>query len=184
MKKKHRAKKEEVWVKNPLPAAFDGMWTVYNEIHLRFDGGCGPTNPGGVPTFGWQLYGVLNGAGDVIQEGWGACLHLPHHLRTNNTAEWAGVVDALEWMVEEKVGAHRLRIIGDSQLIINQVKGVWACKKDHLREAYKDAIKALSECCGSHYSAKWVPRALNAACDRLSNMAYNQERDNPDVYGD
>jgi ribonuclease HI len=177
-------KTDELWAKNHRTFDFPRDWTVYNEVHLRFDGGVGPKNPGGVVTFGWTLYAVMDGAGDNIQEGFGYYANLPYEHRTNNVAEWAALVDALEWMVENKVGGHKVKIIGDSQLVIGQVSGKWKCSKDHLKALRNEAWDLLTKCCGSRFVAKWVPRHQNAYCDQLSNLAFNKHKDAPDARRD
>lgn len=164
-----------------LKAMADAGWDVRPEIHLRFDGGCGPENPGGVPTFGWQLYSVRPSGGDVIDEGWGVCLLHPAVQRTNNTAEWAGVTDALEYMRRHKVAARRLTVIGDSMLVLNQLSRAWGIKKPWLRVLADEAFGHLRHVCVDGYAVKWVPREQNTTCHELAALAFRQECDNPEV---
>ena len=57
---------------------------------------------------------------------------------TNNEAEYWALLSALEDLIRTIEGAGQnptgcdVRIVGDSQLVLNQVSGDWKCKKQHL----------------------------------------------------
>lgn len=168
------------WLHKETPSVMASRgWTFHPEVHLRFDGGCGPENPGGVPTFGWHLFAVRPGGGAEIDEAWGTCLNHPACQRTNNTAEWAGVADALQYMREEKVAAHRLTVIGDSMLVLNQLAGKWRVKKPWLKALADEAFDHLRHVCVIGFSVKWVPREQNERCDALAAKAYEEDKDHP-----
>ncbi len=67
---------------------------------------------------------------------------------TNNEAEYDTLISALEATLKrlEDSGADpataRLEIYGDSQLVVNQVNGQWACNEDRLR-VRRDRVLAL-----------------------------------------
>jgi ribonuclease HI len=67
---------------------------------------------------------------------------------TNNEAEYDTLISALEATLKrlEDSGADpataRLEIYGDSQLVVNQINGQWACNEDRLR-VRRDRVLAL-----------------------------------------
>jgi ribonuclease HI len=61
----------------------------------------------------------------------------------------------------------------DSNLVINQLSGVWKIKKDELKVLYEDVKKLIFEK-NVIVNFKWIPRELNAEADRLSNVAMDQ----------
>ena len=83
---------------------------------------------------------------------------------TNNEAEYLAVFYA---MVFHK---NITQIRSDSQLIVNQLNGVWKTNKPELRVRY-DQIKHLERI---HYiggmSYIWIPRALNKAGLHLDKL--------------
>lgn len=52
---------------------------------------------------------------------------------TNNVAEYMSLIKALEWLqsVKDKE-LYKVNIYGDSRLVINQVNGIYKCRKQHL----------------------------------------------------
>lgn len=191
-KKRKPTKKSHppVWLSVPNQKTKNGShlqadgWSVYQTIHLHFDGGCQDGNPGGIPTYGWQLYALLPDGGTIISSGYDVCRGFKFFERTNNTAEWSGVVAALQWMKENKVACYQLQVIGDSMLIINQLAGRWANKKDHLKKLGHLASDSLSYVCLNKYSCRWIPRCHNALCDELADRAYHEKKDDPDIRPD
>jgi probable phosphoglycerate mutase len=90
--------------------------------------------------------------------------------RTNNVAEWTGVVRALE--LAERLGAERVDLFLDSKLIVEQLHGRWRVKDAKLQPLWADAKGRLA---GFRlWSATHVPRAQNAAADRLANEALDR----------
>ncbi len=86
---------------------------------------------------------------------------------TNNEAEYAALQAVLDTAIAR--GIERLVIRGDSQLVIKQVSGEWACKSPNLFGAVKAAKLALRQIPQVHLS--WVPREENEAADALSGLA-------------
>jgi ribonuclease HI len=70
---------------------------------------------------------------------------------TKNQAEYhaliGGLVDLLERIQARGRSASdlTLQVIGDSQLVLNQVQGAWGCKKEHLRPL-RDYAQQLAGC--------------------------------------
>lgn len=85
---------------------------------------------------------------------------------TNNYAEYSALILALRHAKE--LGFTELQILGDSKLVINQLKGEWTCG-DKLRPLYEDAAHLLGEF--NSYVLEHIPRAQNTVADGLANKA-------------
>lgn len=68
-------------------------------------------------------------------------------VMTNNQAEYMTLIEALEHLTEE-MGSRRafesVRIEGDSQLVLNQLRGTWKVKNQGLKPLYQWA-KSLAD---------------------------------------
>jgi ribonuclease HI len=86
---------------------------------------------------------------------------------TNNVAEYRAVLRALERARE--LGADELEIVGDSELIARQLRGVYKVKHPAMKPLYEQAMAALAGFDSWHI--RTVPRAENARADALVNAA-------------
>ena len=86
---------------------------------------------------------------------------------TNNVAEYRAVLLGIERAAE--LGATDLELIGDSELIVRQVKGEYKVKDAALRELHAEVKRALRPF--ETWSIRHVRREQNAAADRLVNAA-------------
>jgi ribonuclease HI len=88
-------------------------------------------------------------------------------MSTNNQAEYVAILKGLQLLYEVKVEA--IKIFEDSQLIINQLLGLYECKDDILRKYYEDCRKLL----GYFPSVviEHVPRNHNKKANRLAQSA-------------
>ncbi len=90
--------------------------------------------------------------------------------RTNNVAEWTGVVRALE--LARELGAERVDLFLDSNLIVEQLHGRWRVKDAKLQPLWAAAKGILA---GFRvWSATHVPRAQNTLADALANEAIDR----------
>ena len=130
---------------------------IYPEFSyvMNFDG-CSKGNPG------------IAGAGAVIyyntEEIWSASFFVGENA-TNNHAEYAGLILGLQQAFQ--FGIKRLLVMGDSQLVINHMKGIYKCSSPNLIELYekaKELEKNFDEIFYEH-----VLRNLNKRADFLSN---------------
>ncbi|KAH9308576.1 hypothetical protein KI387_036487, partial [Taxus chinensis] len=83
---------------------------------------------------------------------------------SNNTAEYEALIQGLHWSI--KRGIKNLQVFGDSELIVNQVKGQHAVKNDLLK-CYKNRVWDLIEYFEG-FGIKSIPRKENQAADRLA----------------
>ena len=71
---------------------------------------------------------------------------------TNNEAEYLTLIAALKTLVEilgERAPNSRVEVLGDSLLVISQLKGAWKVKKAELRPFHQEAL-ALLRTFGKH----------------------------------
>jgi ribonuclease HI len=86
---------------------------------------------------------------------------------TNNFAEYTALVRALERAAE--LGAERLVILSDSELLVKQMNGLYKVKNEGLRELYEEAMDLCRRF--QRVSIRHVPREANRHADRLCNEA-------------
>ncbi|MFO8034027.1 MAG: ribonuclease HI family protein [Candidatus Bipolaricaulota bacterium] len=133
------------------------------EVWLYCDGGSrGNPGPGAIGTL------VLDGAGREL-ESFAACIG---HT-TNNQAEYTALIRGLELASRHSRG--RLVCVLDSQLVVNQMSGLWRVRDSELRRLHNEAKKRAALFTSVAYRhvgrgdrrIKQVDRALNKALDGL-----------------
>ena len=88
-------------------------------------------------------------------------------VATNNVAEYRALLLGLERARAR--GAREVEVVGDSELVVRQVRGEYKVKDDALRALYAKVVKALAEF--DSWSIRHVRREDNAEADRLVNVA-------------
>jgi ribonuclease HI len=91
---------------------------------------------------------------------------------TNNVAEYRALLLGLRRARE--LGVTDVEVVGDSELIAKQVKGLYKVKHEAMRALHREAMAALREF--ERWSIRTVPRAQNAHADALVNAALDQAR--------
>ena len=91
-------------------------------------------------------------------------------VRTNNVAEYTGLVRALELAAE--LEATEVDLLLDSQLIVEQLRGNYRVKDAKLRPLFEAARSILDRL--DRWSVRHVPRAENSAADALANAAIDR----------
>ena len=86
---------------------------------------------------------------------------------TNNVAEYRALLLGIERA--QALGASELDLVGDSELIVRQVKGEYKVKDPTLRELHAQVRAALGGF--NRWSIRHVRREDNAEADRLVNEA-------------
>jgi ribonuclease HI len=86
---------------------------------------------------------------------------------TNNVAEYRALLLGIERAAQ--LGASELELIGDSELIVRQVKGEYKVKDATMRELHTEVKRALRPF--ERWSIRHVRREHNADADRLVNAA-------------
>ena len=126
------------------------------EFVLYFDG-CSKNNPG------------PSAAGAVIfqndTEIWSSSLFVGNKS-TNNVAEYMGMIIGIQ--AAKKLGIHNIIIKGDSNLVIQQMNGIFKVKAPHLLKLYNQARNILP----FFHSVQFIHvyRHLNTRADELANL--------------
>jgi ribonuclease HI len=92
-------------------------------------------------------------------------------IRTNNVAEYTGVMRAVRLAAE--LGARRVELLLDSKLIVEQLHGRWRVKDAKLQPLWADTLRTLRGFPGG-WTAAHVPRAQNSLADALANEAIDR----------
>jgi ribonuclease HI len=126
-----------------------------SEVRVNVDGGSrGNPGPAAIAAV------VQDGDGEVVEERSEAI-----GTATNNVAEYRALLLGIERATA--LGARRLELIGDSELIVRQVNGEYKVKDEALRELHRQVQKALERF--EKWSVRHVRRDENAEADRLVN---------------
>jgi ribonuclease HI len=113
------------------------------------------------------------GYGAVIEDPGGQVIaRLSEFLgrRTNNYAEYSGLVAVLKWAIEQGVG--RLRVVSDSELMVKQMKGQYKVSNPGLRPLWEEARGLARSLAG--FAISHTLRAGNSEADRLANEAMDR----------
>lgn len=94
-------------------------------------------------------------------------------VATNNVAEYSAVIEALLWVTNNSTD-QTLVFILDSQLIVNQLNGVYKIKDKNLQKLALSA-KKLEKDIAQKIVYRNVPRAENHAADTLVNQILDGE---------
>jgi ribonuclease HI len=136
-------------------------------ITLEFDGGArGNPGPAGI--------GVVLRAKDGTE-----LVTLGRFIgrATNNVAEYRALITALEKAKE--LGAKRVLIRGDSELVVKQMLGEYRVKNEALRELYEEAQSLLRAF--DHATIEHNYRNKNALADKLANLAMDRKAEVTEV---
>ena len=128
-----------------------------NKYSLYFDG-CSKNNPG-KSGIGAVLYNWKN------EEVFAKCKYIG--ICTNNESEYSALIYGLECSLEQNV--KNLLVYGDSQLVINQVTGVYKVKSDTLLNYYRKVLELVKNFDMIEFNH--VKREYNKRADQLSNIA-------------
>uniref|UniRef100_A0A2N9F6T8 Uncharacterized protein n=1 Tax=Fagus sylvatica TaxID=28930 RepID=A0A2N9F6T8_FAGSY len=94
---------------------------------------------------------------------------------TNNEAEYEALLTGLR--IAKELGANRLKIRSDSQLIVGQVNGEYEAREDRMTKYLKlvrEAIKWFDE-----VKLVQIPREQNTEADALAKLASSDENNRP-----
>jgi ribonuclease HI len=136
-------------------------------ITLQFDGGSrGNPGPAGVGV-------VLRAADGTVIAQLGRFIG----RATNNVAEYRGLIIALE--MAKELGARKVRILGDSELIVKQMRGEYRVKNPDLRVLYEEAQDLFNAFEAATIDHNY--REDNSLADRLANLAMDRKADVTDA---
>ena len=143
-------------------------WTLF------FDGAC-RRRP--------LVSGAAAGAGAILFQGTVSKLTISRYLdsttQTNNTAEYIAQVEGLRGAQHH--GVRRIKVMGDSALVLEKVRGRYSCNNARLRRLRNKARTLLRSF--DHYDLVHVDRMENQAADRLANRAVDTSRTRTECAG-
>lgn len=92
---------------------------------------------------------------------------------TNNVAEYTAIIKALE--AAKEIGAKRLTVFSDSELLVKQINGQYKVKSKQIRPLFRQAIDLINEF--EDCKVEHITRDKNKQADELVNQALNLEQD-------
>jgi probable phosphoglycerate mutase len=136
------------------PDSHSGWFTAHCDGGSR--GNPGPSGYGAV---------IVDPAGQTVAR-------LSQYLgkQTNNYAEYSGLLAVLEWALQN--GTHRLKVVSDSELIVNQMKGRYKVGSPGLRPLWEEAKRRAARL--ERFEIAHTLRGGNKEADRLANAAMDK----------
>ncbi|HET6168989.1 MAG TPA: ribonuclease HI family protein [Terracidiphilus sp.] len=131
---------------------------------------------------GWYVAHCDGGSrGNPGPAGYGAVVEDPENRviarlseylgrQTNNFAEYKALLAVLTWAVEH--GVRNLRVISDSELMVNQMKGRYKVASPGLRPLWEEARRLAAGL--GHFEIRHTLRGGNQEADRLANQAMDK----------
>jgi probable phosphoglycerate mutase len=139
----------------PARAASASTW-----IHAHCDGGS-RGNPGPA------------GYGAVVTDAQGRTLaELSQFLgiRTNNFAEYSGLLAVLDWTLAN--GHRRLKVVSDSELMVKQIQGKYKVNSTDLKPLWQEARNRIARL--EAFEISHALRHKNKEADALANQAMDR----------
>ncbi len=90
---------------------------------------------------------------------------------TNNQAEYKALILALDYLITSGLNKP-VKFFTDSQLLANQINGLWKVKHPDIALLYKEAKALITEL--DSFEISYVPREKNKEADRLANQAIDE----------
>jgi ribonuclease HI len=90
---------------------------------------------------------------------------------TNNQAEYAGVLLALDWLNKnlDQIRGSEINFILDSELIVKQINGIYRVKDLGIKKVFDEVVDKLKSL-NTEVSFRHVKRELNKTSDYLVNQ--------------
>ncbi|MGP4108658.1 reverse transcriptase-like protein [Virgibacillus sp. L01] len=157
---------ENRWNLKELRKQMEEIKTEPHHVTVYFDGGFDlETNKSGL---GCAIYYEQNNKSYRLRKN-----ALIEELETNNEAEYAALHLGIQEL--ELLGVHHLPVtfIGDSQVVINQLKEDWPCYEEELAK-WADRIERHVSQLGIDAEYKLVSRKGNKEADQLASQALKE----------
>jgi ribonuclease HI len=91
-------------------------------------------------------------------------------VKTNNFAEYSGLLAALEYALAH--GRKQLRVVADSELMVKQMKGQYRVNSPDLRPLWEEAKRRAAKL--DRFEIQHVLRGKNKRADALANQAMDR----------
>jgi len=114
-----------------------------------------------------------SGIGVVIEGGAGGTIRIARSIghQDNNVAEYVALLEALQCALA--LNAKALHVYSDSQVVVRQMRGEYACRSPRLYSLHWICLKLTRSL---KFSITHVPRERNAEANGLANSAVRQRR--------
>ena len=96
---------------------------------------------------------------------------------TNNVAEYRALITAMQ--EAQKLGATRVQIRGDRELVVKQMTGVYRVKNPDMRVLWEEAQQVIKAFKSAKFQHNY--RDKNELADKLANLAMDKKGDVTDV---
>lgn len=134
-------------------------------IRCFFDGACEPVNPGGVASFGAVIFKdgkkIWESSDIMFPEDEGRRI-----TTSNNVAEYKGLQAILVRLHFLGAFNEEIIIMGDSKLVIKQMRGEWRIRQGIYVPFAKECRNLLQRF--KRVKFQWIPREENGLADNLS----------------
>jgi ribonuclease HI len=123
------------------------------------------------------------GYGALLQDETGRVLaELSEFLgnRTNNYAEYSGLLGCLQWALDHH--HRRLRVVSDSELMVKQIQGKYKVNSPDLRPLWEEARRRIAQL--DRFEISHALRHKNKAADQLANDAMDRGTNRQQTSGD
>jgi probable phosphoglycerate mutase len=95
--------------------------------------------------------------------------------RTNNYAEYSGLLGSLQWALDH--GQKKLRVVSDSELMVKQIQGKYKVNSPDLRPMWEEARRRIAQL--ERFEITHALRHKNKDADRLANEAMDRGMKRP-----
>jgi len=154
---------DSTWTVKEMKAYLKGLETEPHHVKVYFDGGFDhSTNKSGL---GCVIYYEQSGKSYRLRSNAPSS-----ELTSNNEAEYAALYLAVQELELLNVHHQPVTIIGDSQVVINQMNEEWPTLEQNFLE-WADRIEGKMKDFGIQPEYELVPRNANAEADRLATQA-------------
>ena len=100
-------------------------------------------------------------------------------IRTNNYAEYSGLLAVLEYAVDHNL--LRLRVVSDSELMVKQIQGKYRVNSPDLKPLWQEAKNRIARL--DAFEISHALRHKNKDADRLANQAMDRGMKRPHAPG-
>lgn len=98
---------------------------------------------------------------------------------TNNHMEWEALIQALDWVVKNKIEDDAIQIYSDSKLVVEQFNGRWKVKRVWMRDLCRRA-QEIADHSELPIEVRYTPRLYNKQADKLVNKVLDEHTKNHD----
>jgi ribonuclease HI len=97
-------------------------------------------------------------------------------IKTNNEAEYMGVIDALTWVHQNlsRFSPQKINFFSDSQLLVRQLERVYKVKSPNLKPLFQTALNLITQI-NLPVTFTDIRRESNQLADSLANQAMDQK---------